>query len=202
MQGSGFWVDDAGDLVTARHVVDGCGLVVISGQGMSQTAKVVAVSNTDDVALIHAPHTSTMAVVFSEDVANDEGVPVLAASFEALKTLKSSSIFSNGMLQAQDGGTLQLTLQAEQGASGAPVLDRKGLMQGMLIRKAQAQYAMLGPIPMGGTGYVQAVSRDHIGAFLKANGVTFSASGQPQLSPSQNLAARAASLTQGVFCWK
>lgn len=204
MQGSGFWVDDTGDLVTARHVVEGCGQVVISGQGMSQTAKVVALSATDDVALIHAPHTSTMAVAFSEDVADDVGMPVLAASFEALKTLKSSGIFSNGMLQAQDtaDGTLQLTLQAEQGASGAPVLDRKGLMQGMLIRKTQAQYAMLGSVPMGGTGYVQAVSRDRIGTFLRAQGVSFGTSYQSQLSPSQNLAARAASLTQGVFCWK
>jgi hypothetical protein len=75
-------------------------------------------------------------------------------------------------------------------------------MQGMLIRKTQAQYAMLGSVPMGGTGYVQAVSRDRIGTFLRAQGVTFGTSDQSQLSPSQNLAARAASLTQGVFCWK
>lgn len=204
MQGSGFWVNDTGDLVTARHVVDGCSLVVISGQGLTQTAKVVALSDTDDVALIHAPHTSTLAIVFSEDVTDDVGLPVLAASFEALKTLKSSGIFSNGMLQAQDmaGGTLRLTLQAEQGASGAPVLDRKGLVQGMLIRRTQTQYAMLGSVPTGGIGYVQAVSRDRIRAFLRAQGVMFSASDQSQLSPSQNLAARAASLTQGVFCWK
>jgi S1-C subfamily serine protease len=39
MQGSGFWVDDTGDLVTARHVVEGCSQVVISGQGLSQTAR-------------------------------------------------------------------------------------------------------------------------------------------------------------------
>jgi len=204
MQGSGFWVDDAGDLVTARHVVEGCGQVVISGQGLTQTARVVALSDTDDVALIHAPHTSTLAAIFSEDATDDAGLPVLAASFVALKSLKSSGIFSNGILQAQDAsdGTLQLTLQAEQGASGAPVLDRKGLLEGMLIRKTQAQYAIVGSIPMGGTGYVQAVSRDRIRAFLRAQGVTFGASDQSQLSQSQNLAARAASLTQGVFCWK
>jgi S1-C subfamily serine protease len=120
MQGSGFWVDDTGDLVTARHVVEGCSQVVISGQGLSQTAKVVALSGTDDVALIHAPHTSTLAVVFSADATDDAGLPVLAASFEALKTLKSSGIFSNGMVQAQDvaGGTLQLTLQAERAPAG------------------------------------------------------------------------------------
>jgi S1-C subfamily serine protease len=199
-EGSAFWVDNSGSLLTAAHVVDGCHRILIIGQGMSQPASVVAVSGPDDLALLQTAHTTTMPVVMAATDSEDQGEPVLAASFNALKTLKGSKIFANGIVQKDSPDRVELILIAEPGASGAAVLNRDGLLQGMLRSKSDAQYASNGAIIAA--PHVSAVPASRVRAFLTANHVAFRTSDQPQLTERQSLVARAATLTQGVFCWK
>ena len=52
--GTGFFVSADGDIVTAKHVVQGCQVVRVAGDGFEgQTAKVVALDPDDDLALLH-----------------------------------------------------------------------------------------------------------------------------------------------------
>src|SRR5262245_61691870 len=50
--GTAFFVDDAGDMLTAAHVADGCARVVVAKEGQAFAGHVVALSSQVDLALI------------------------------------------------------------------------------------------------------------------------------------------------------
>lgn len=199
--GSGFWVDNAGALVTARHVVEACSTIIVSGWGTSQPAHVVALSGADDMALLKADRTTTMPAIFPRAGQSEAGEPVLAAGFDDLKTLRATGIVANGLVQQAGGpgAALELTMTAEPGASGAPVLNRYGLLEGMLRSKSNAQVAANGRISAG--PHLSAVPGAAIRAFVEQAGVTPARSDDNQLSGTQSVVARASTLTQSVLCW-
>lgn len=73
------------------------------------------------------------------------------------------------------------------GASGAPVLDGLGLVQGVISRRTSSDR-------------VQAVGAAAAKTFLSANGVRFDQDDRPQISGSASRAQRAASISVRVTC--
>ncbi len=142
--GSGFFVDRDGHVLTARHLVTNCGRIEISGESKRQTARLIATSATDDLALlgIDAP--------FGEPVAFDPTAPESGAMVTILGYAPLMSALHNGaqaqtavlnsmVLDERASRRIALISDARPGSSGSPVIAGNGLVIGVLESKLVLQ---------------------------------------------------------------
>jgi hypothetical protein len=98
-------------------------------------------------------------------------------------TLANATVSSSG----SEPGYLAIDSNVTFGASGAPVLDARGLVQGVISRRT-------------GFDHVLAVDAVEAKAFLVANHVAFQEDDRPQIAGSASRANRAASISARVTC--
>lgn len=191
--GTAFFVDDSGTLLTARHAVEDCVRVVVTKEGGSVAARVVALSNRFDLGLIKIPRTLGISAVFPR---NDAGMAandmVFASAYDKLADMThrggtvANATVSSG-LDGRDGGSLVIDSDVSFGASGAPVLDSRGLVEGVISAR---------------TGFtkVLAVGERQAKEFLVSNDVRVNEDDRPQLAGGASRANRAASISALVTC--
>jgi S1-C subfamily serine protease len=137
--GTGFAIAP-GLVVTNHHVIRDCTslAVVIPGQGR-RAARLIAEDPAADLALIYAlglpgsiaPLRTTPARL---------GEPVFAFGFPLAGALSSAGNFTSGLVSAlrglgDKGGELQFSAPVQPGNSGGPLLDRSGLVIGVVQSK-------------------------------------------------------------------
>ncbi|HEY0879463.1 MAG TPA: serine protease [Zeimonas sp.] len=199
--GSGFYVTNDGYLVTNQHVVDGCERLA---RGDGTPLQLVAVDAKNDLALLKGPSVADAARL---RVAPDamQGEPVLTYGYPLQGVLSSSGQLGAGMVSALAGlrdhpGHLQIDVPVQPGNSGGPLLDRRGLVVGVVVAKLNALRVaqMTGDIPQN---INFAVKLEPLKALLEANGVPYTG-GSAHVAPLENqeIALRARSFTTPVFC--
>src|SRR5262249_85733 len=103
---TGFFVDDTGHLLTARHAVEGCVRVRISKEKWRLDARVVAVSSRYDLALLKTSKTLGLAAVFPRTAVPSVNEMVFAGAYTTLTdTPASRSIFANARVLGSFGGS-------------------------------------------------------------------------------------------------
>jgi hypothetical protein len=113
-------------------------------------------------------------------------------------TLGNATVVSNG----GDAGYLAIASNVTFGSSGAPVLDGRGLVQGVIsgrmneVKLPTAYSAPMGELPMS----VVKVTAARAKAFLAAHGIAVAEDDRPQIDPSSSRANRAASISARVTC--
>jgi serine protease Do len=188
--GTGFFVDDEGDLLTAGHVVDNCLTVIVTKEGNVLPAQVEAFSRQPDLALVKVATTLGLAAVFPRNATASTYDMVFAAAYDSLPAMMATgNILSNATVLASDEGSGFLSLDSSVtfGASGAPVLDDRALVQGVISRRTPADH-------------VDAVSAEQAKAFLEANGISIVEDDRPQIAALGSRANRAASISAGITC--
>jgi serine protease Do len=190
--GTGFFVDDHGHLLTARHVVQGCGRIVVHKEGRSMSARLVAMSTPYDLALLRTPKTRGIAAVFPRTVEASINSMVFAADYTTLPTMVTrGGTLANASVSKTSGGEeaghIAITSTVTFGASGAPVLDSRGLVEGVISRKTNINRVL-------------AVGAAGAKSFLASNNVRPQEDDRPQLSGSASRAHRAASISARVVC--
>lgn len=205
---TGFFVNDSGDVLTARHVVEACQTLFVIKDAQVARAKVKAISADRDLAVI----TSTIRPLLSARLAKSGNVggaqPVFAAGYEVLRhmpdrgTTMYNAFTRSDAASERRSGELTLMSLATNGASGSPVLDQAGLVVGLITDRAETSGGDARAVATrsDAASYVIAVSSDPIKTFLKASGVPFNETDTPQLEPMQAHAPRAATLEAGVLC--
>ncbi|WP_246667536.1 S1 family peptidase [Bradyrhizobium macuxiense] len=189
LDGTAFFVDDLGHMLTARHAVVDCARIVVSKEGRAVAARVVALA-ASDIALIKVPRTLGLAAVFprvSPSVANDM---VFAEAYDRLKPmLAHGGSLGNAFVDTtlRDPEHLVLRSNVTFGTSGAPVLDSRGLVEGVVSRRTTIDRVL-------------AVDAAHAKSFLAAHGVRFQEDDRPQMSGTASRAHRAASISARVTC--
>jgi trypsin-like peptidase len=186
--GTGFFVDDLGHLLTARHAADDCVRLVVAKEGRAVTAQVVALSPSVDLAIIKIARTIGLAAVFPDQVQAGRNDMVFASAYDRLQA--SRGMLANATVAggpANEAGALVIDSDVSFGASGAPVLDGGGLVQGVVSRRIA-------------TGRVLAVGAGEAKIFLAANGVRFAQDDRSQLAGGGSRADRAASISARVIC--
>ena len=132
-QGSGFFVNDSGVIVTNLHVVDGAHKLRIktSTGEIYDTAYLRHVEERRDIAVLHILATRTPYLRLGDDPARQIGDRVFAMG----NPMGMDATFSDGMLSARrmlDGTQmLQITAPISPGSSGGPVLGEDGLVIGV-----------------------------------------------------------------------
>ena len=172
MSGSGFLVSAEGHIVTNHHVVAGCQKVTVAPGNAEAT--VVARDARNDLALLKANPSPDVARLRSGRGVRP-GDDVVVVGFPLRQVLAPSPVVTTGTVSALSGlgndtAKLQIAAPVQQGNSGGPLLDRHGLVVGVVQSKLNALRIA------GATGDIPqnvnfAVNGATLQSFLEANGV-------------------------------
>ena len=188
--GTAFFVDDAGHMLTARHAVEGCASLVVAKEGRIVPARTVALSPGFDLALIKVPRTLGLAAVFPKSTATAANDMMFAAGYDRLAGMVTKGgVLANATVVPGGGepGHLAIDSTVTFGASGAPVLDSKGLVNGVISRRTRVDRVL-------------AVGAGEAKAFIAGNGIRFDQDDRPQIAAGGSRANRAASISARVTC--
>lgn len=204
---TGFFVNDDGDLLTARHVVDACRTLFVIKDARVARATVKAVSRDQDLAVITSTLRPLLAASFARRADVQAAQPVFAAGYDVLRHMPDRATtlynaFTRADARSDVSDEFTLMSAATHGASGAPVLDQAGRVIGLITDRATVagDDARSVATRSDAASYVIAIRSDPIKAFLRTSGVPFSESDAPQLEPMQARGPRAATLEAGILC--
>ena len=203
--GTGFFVNQAGDVVTARHVVEGCNAVSLIKDGRSAPALVKNSSGSFDIAVLHSPMKPSVAAVFAKSTALERGDPVFAESYAVLRRMPdAAATLYNGFVHAAasaEADHIAISSQAGHGSSGSPVLDEDGLVIGLIDERVSGYgTTTVAASPSSADNFVVALSGKAIKSFLVASGVAYEETAEAQLAPFQSDAVQAAAMSVAVVC--
>lgn len=188
--GTAFFIDDAGHLLTARHAVEDCARLVVAKEGRVVLARTVALSPRFDLALIKVPKTLGLAAVFPRSSAAAANDMMFVAAYDKLPEMMTrGGVLANATVVpgGGDAGHLAIDSTVTFGASGAPVLDSRGLVEGVISRRTRIDRVL-------------AVGASEAKAFLSGNGIRFDQDDRPQIAGGGSRANRAASISARVTC--
>ena len=186
--GSGFIVAN-GQVLTNRHVVDGCTrLVARNARDERSVASVAASDPVRDLALLSVASGFGPALVFRATPAVERGESVITYGFPLSGLLSSGPSLSTGSVSALSGLRdnpmhYQISAPVQPGNSGGPLLDAQAHVIGVVVSKLNAaRIAQItgGDIPQNVNF---AIKGSEALAFLARNGVrpdTASSSGPDQ----------------------
>jgi serine protease Do len=186
--GTGFFVADKGHMLTARHAAEDCSRLIVAKEGRALAAQLVALSPSTDLALIKVTKTLGLAAVFPSAVGVSTNDMVFASAYDTLAT--NRGLLANATVAGSPGnqsGALLIDTDVTFGASGAPVLDSRGLVQGIISRRT-------------GSSRVVAVGAGDAKSFLASYGVRVAEDDRSQIVAAASRGSRAASISARVTC--
>lgn len=153
--GTGFFVDRAGHILTARHVVADCRQIAVANRTVRESATIAASSATDDLSLLRVAQPFGVPLAFDRREGLPGGTLITILGYGVLAALPSDQeqarrgAFANGIvLNDRLPRQIAMISDAKPGGSGSPVLDRDGLVVGVLARKVTRSGSILtGGVP-------------------------------------------------------
>jgi len=136
--GSGFYVNDAGYIVTNNHVVENCNAVWIKEGSETYPASVVKTHVKNDLAIIKVNKNIESYAKFSSYV--DPVEDVMAIGFPRVDILGEEIKRNKGSVSSLTGikgndFSLQHTALIQKGSSGGPLINKKGAIVGVNYAK-------------------------------------------------------------------
>ena len=133
--GTGFLIDGRGYLVTNAHVLKGNG-VVVNSNGKDLTATIVYIDQDKDLALLKIDDQAFKPVI-SLPYSFKKSSFDLGADIYTLGYPRDIIVYNSGYISATSGhdgdtSSLQISLPANPGNSGGPVLNKNGEVVGIL----------------------------------------------------------------------
>lgn len=199
--GSGFFVSDAGHIVTNEHVVNECRSIVVKGFG---AARLVKMDADNDLALLKVELQKPAAFLKVRTEPARLGQDVVVFGFPLSSVLDNGLNVTTGIISSEiglhnDKRMLQFTAAIQPGNSGGPVVDRTGNLIAVVRSKFSDKFALeRGSFVPQNLNY--GIKTDVLLRFLNDNGVT------PQIENAQKdrtvaeLAATARDHTLLVSC--
>ena len=197
MSRSGFFIDDAGTVITTAEVVGECREITLNRDHVAE----VAFMDTNLGFAVLRPTEPLAPIAFAsfrQGVARIQSeVAVAGFPFEGVldaPTLTFGQLADIRGLKGED--TLQrLALAPQAGDAGGPVFDTAGAVMGMLLPRPSSSGQQL---PQDVSFSANARS---IGAALEANGIVASTAESNGQIAAEDLTSRAADITVLVSCW-
>jgi len=205
--GSGFFVNDAGHLLTNHHVVYGCALVRVGLPSGSVDGTTVASDATEDLAVIRVVNNRPGAVAVFRGTPAALGEDVIVVGYPLRSVLGTAVNVTFGAVSSTSGPGgdrryLQITAPVQQGNSGGPLLDESGAVVGVVVAKLDALSVAIatGDIPQNiNFGIKGAVAR----SFLSIHDIGHQVAPAGSAPAGRPVVVGAATeFTVPVECWK
>lgn len=167
--GTGFYVSNAGHIISNHHVIEGCDAVKLTFKGKEITADVLAVDKMNDLAILKADITPTKIYpVATEDASLLEdiivaGYPLGKKVSAAIKTSKGSVTALAGL--GDNYSEFQTDAALNKGNSGGPIMNQKGNVVGVAV----ADYGKKAGVESFNFG----IKSSTLKTFANANGLKF-----------------------------
>jgi S1-C subfamily serine protease len=194
--GSGFFITDAGHIITNWHVVKNCRSLTATNE---TPLKFVRSNKSLDLAVLQAAGAKPTAVAMFRQTDAALGESIIAFGFPLAGLLSSAGNVTTGTVSATTGlrddpQNLQITAPVQPGNSGGPLLDQFGNVVGIVVAKLDAIKAasLVGDIPRNVNF---AIKGREVIAFLNEANVTPTISKASTFLKTEVVAASAASFT-------
>jgi hypothetical protein len=199
--GTGFFINENGQIVTNAHVVDGCRVVRSSSGGeLSQ----IAVDKASDLAIYVASEKPKAAARIRGGRGARVGETVVAIGYPLRGLLSSNPVVTTGSISALSGmrddrRLIQITAPVQPGNSGGPLLGENGAVIGVVVGKLDALKIAkaIGDIPQNVNF---AVSLGTLQSFLNASGVSYELDESNVVKTPTEIAATASRYTVFLEC--
>jgi S1-C subfamily serine protease len=200
--GTAFFVTKAGKAVTNAHVVRGCREISVTMDGRRIAARILAMDERNDLALLVTDLQLTRAASWRLKVRQGEDIVVYG--FPLTGALASGGNVTTGNVTAlaglsDDSRFLQISAPVQAGNSGGPLLDRNGTVVGVVVSKLNALgvASVTGDIPQNVNFAIKASVAT---AFLDAQRVEHAESSEAGSLSTPDIAERAKSFVGKVLC--
>jgi len=202
--GTAFFVNKAGQLLTAAHVVRDCTLMEVHQDGVSFPVTAKSSSNLLDVAVLDSGKARSSALALRQgDIMLGEAITSVGYPLHGL--LGDSANVTRGNISASKGirgsmGLFQFSAPIQPGNSGGPIVSDNGELLGMAVSTLNAaSLAERGLIPQNVNF---ALDARYVAMFLRRENVAFEAI-RPQGAGSMQTANQAAlSNTVQLNCYQ
>lgn len=201
--GTGFFVSDAGHVVTNEHVIDGCTETRVHFKGEMVPAKVIADDSRNDLALLKIKEKPSAFLKLSGEnpyLLQD----IIAAGYPFGNKISSSIKVTRGVVSSLSGvadniSEIQIDAALQPGNSGGPLLDENGNVVGVAVAKLDAEFALekFGTLPEN-TNFGIKVSV--VKSLLDAHEVEYQI-GRSTTMPKSKLGKLANDGTVFLSCW-
>ena len=137
--GTGFFITNAGHIVSNNHVIDQCNVVNAYYKGDAKPLKILAIDRKNDLAILKAElRPDDIFPVAKEDAILLEEIYV--AGFPFGKSISGSIKVTKGVVSSLSGlgnnySNLQIDASLQPGNSGGPILNKKGNVVGVAVAK-------------------------------------------------------------------
>lgn len=192
---SGFFVDDAGTVVTTAEAVQGCTRITLDeelqAELMTDRDGVAVLRPLDALAPLDVARLSLRDPRLGSDIA------VAGYSYEGVLPAPSVTFGTLADVKGLDGNTriARLAAQTLPGDVGGPVLDASGAVVGMLLPPESGARTLPGEVAFAAKAETLAEVISEAGRSARASGA------DSQSLPPQDIAARASGMTVLVSCW-
>jgi TPR repeat protein len=138
---TGFYISSDGAILTNAHVVSECREVRVPSRG--KAARVLVADNANDLAVVSIESKPPALAYFASSESLRQGDEVAVFGFPLEGYLAASGNITTGVVAALSGpgnnsSLIQITAPVQPGNSGGPVLNKKGLVVGVVVGKADA----------------------------------------------------------------
>jgi S1-C subfamily serine protease len=199
--GTGFFISEAGHIVTNAHVVEGCQTLRSSRGG---PLRKVSVDEESDLALYIASDKTDAIARLRGGRGARAGESVVVVGFPLSGLLSSDPIVTTGIISALSGlrndrRTIQITAPVQPGNSGGPLLGENGSVVGVVVSKLNAVKVAeaIGDIPQNVNF---AVSLGTLQSFLNANSVPYALDDSKATKTPADITAEATRYTVLLEC--
>jgi S1-C subfamily serine protease len=198
--GSGFFLTQAGHLLTNAHVVRDCKIISIkSNGGQAGVAQVIAVDQNDDLAVLKLERRPDATAAFRIGRPPRAGESAIVFGFPLSQLLASTGNVSTGVVTAlaglrDDPRHIQISAPVQSGNSGGPVLDASGYLIGIVVSKLNP---VLGDLPQNVNFAIRASTAAN---FLDAHGIGYKIAAADKELPIPDIVAQAKDFSVQISC--
>ena len=201
--GTGFFINESGNIISNNHVIDSCGAIKVYYNGVSKSVRILATDNINDLSLMKSNFQPNDYFSVSARDASllDE---VYVAGYPFGKSISSSVKVTKGVVSALTGlgnnySNIQIDAALQPGNSGGPIINNKGNVVGVAVAKLDYKAIIkdFGAIPEG-TNF--GIKSSTVQQFIKANNVNSPSGGYREMS-TKDIGNKIQKATVYLDCW-